>query len=181
MKKPALLIIAILLIPMPSSAQVTAAEEAYRKAESLFHQFVELMITDAKPRVIRKQLEKKTKLLKELESAYQKVIEFKEPVFVVAAMYKLGCAHENFADMLIKTPIPAGLTPEQADIYVQMLLEKSMPFREKAFQLFKATVKKAKELGTFTDHARLAEEKLSGLEKNLKPQKNLKPEKPSSN
>ena len=175
MKKYTLLILAILLMPTPSLAQVTAAEEAYRKAESLYHQYMELMITDAKPKTLLKQLKKKSELLKQLENAYQKVIEYKEPVFVVSSMYKLGCAYDNYADMLIKTPIPAGLTPEQAEIYVQALIEKSVPFRQKAYQLYKATVKKAKESGVFTDHAHMAEEIL--LESKQKPEPGKKPSK----
>lgn len=172
MKKSAgLFFIVVLLFPVLSMAQVIAAEEAYRKAESRFHVYMETEITPAKPRLLVKQLQKKTKLLLELEKAYQKVIELKEPVFVVAALYKMGCAYENFADMFIKMSVPAGLTPEQAEIYVQVLLEKSMPFREKSVQLFTATVNKAKELGAFTDHARRAEARLLEFKKKPKPEK----------
>ena len=175
MKKSLLIMLVILVAPAAGSAQVTAAEEAYRQAESKYHIYMEMQFTSAKPRDLAKQLQKKSKLLLELEKAYRKVIDFKEPVFTVSALYKMACANKNMADVLTKIPVPAGLTPEQAEIYVQALMDKAVPFEQKALQLFKATVKKAKELGVFTDHAHLAEETLREFEK--KPEPGKKPTK----
>lgn len=171
MKPTMLLMLAIILTPALSVAQVTAAEEAYRKAESRFHVYMETEITSAKPRLLVKQLQKKTKLLLELEKAYQKVIEFKEPVFMVSSAYKLGLAYENMAVVLRKIPVPQKLTPEQQEIYRTELDAKALPFLEKAKNHFQAAVKKAKELGAFTDHARRAEARLLELEKKLEPEK----------
>ena len=171
MKPTVLLMLAILLTPTLSVAQVTAAEEAYRKAESKFHVYMETKITSAKPRLLVKQLQKKTKLLLELEKAYQEVIKLKEPVFLVSSAYKLGLAYENMAVVLRKIPVPEKLTPEQQEIYQQALEAKALPFLEKAKNHFQAAVKKAKELGAITDHARRAEDKLIGLENKLKPDK----------
>ena len=64
MKKSAPFLVAlILLFPALSSAQVIASEEAYRKAESRFHVYMETEITSAQPRELMKQLKKKMKLL----------------------------------------------------------------------------------------------------------------------
>jgi hypothetical protein len=167
MKK--LLLLAIVLTPALCRAQVTAAEEAYRRAESKFHIYMETEITATQPRMLLKQLKKKTGMLLELEKAYQKVIKHKEPVFMVSSAYKLGLAYENMAAVLKKVPAPAKLTPEQQQIYKQELDAKALPFEEKALVSFRAAVRKAKELGAYTDHARLAEERLRELDKKEKP------------
>jgi hypothetical protein len=174
MKKSLPLMLVILLSPAISQAQVAAAEEAYRKAESKFHIYMETEITSAEPRVLVKQLQKKARLLLELDKAYQEVIKFKEPIFVVSAAYKLGLVYENMAATLRKIPTPAKLTPEQQKIYKQELDAKARPFEEKALASFQAAVKKAKELGAFTDHARQAEDKAMGLENKLRPKQPLK-------
>jgi len=167
MKK--LMLLAIVLAPALGRAQVTAAEEAYRQAESRFHIYMEAEITATQPRELLKQLKRKTEMLQELEKAYQKVIKFKEPVFMVSSAYKLGLAYENMAAVLKKIPAPAKLTPEQQQIYKQELDAKALPFEEKAMVSFRAAVKKAKEVGAYTDHARLAEERLRELDKKEKP------------
>jgi hypothetical protein len=164
-----LLLLMIVLTPALCRAQVTAAEEAYRKAESKFHIYMETEITSAQPRVLMKQLKKKSQLLLELEKAYQELIKFKEPVFMVSSAYKLGLAYENMAAVLKKIPVPANLTPEQQQIFKQELEAKALPFEEKALISYRAAVKKAKELGALTDHARLAGERLRELDKKEKP------------
>ena len=172
MKKSAgLSLVVVLFFPALASAQVIAAEEAYRKAESRFHVYMETEITSAQPRELMKQLKKKMKLLLELDGAYREVVKLKEPVFVVSACYKLGLAYENMAAVLRRVPVPEMLTPEQKEIYRTELDAKALPFEEKAKNSFQAAVKKAKELGAFTDHARRAEDKLIGLENKLKPEK----------
>jgi hypothetical protein len=113
-------------------------------------------------------------LLLELDKAYQEVIKFKEPIFVVSAAYKLGLVYENMAATLRKIPPPAKLTPEQQQIYKKELDAKALPFEEKALNSFQAAVKKAKELGAYTDHARQAEDKAMGLENKLRPKQPLK-------
>jgi hypothetical protein len=148
-----------------SMAQVTASEEAYRKAESKFHIYMETEITSAQPRELMKQLEGKSRLLLDLEKAYREVVKLKEPVFMVSSAYKLGLAYENMAAVLRKIPVPKGLTPEQVEIYRRELDAKALPFEEKARNSYQAAVKKAQELGAFTDHARLAEEKLAEMNK----------------
>jgi hypothetical protein len=168
------ILIVILMTPVIAGAQVTAAEEAYRQAESKFHIYMETEITSAAPRVLVKQLQKKSRLLLELDKAYQEVAKFKEPIFVVSAAYKLGLVYENMAATLRKIPTPAKLTPEQQEIYKKELEAKALPFEEKALNSFQAAVKKAKELGAYTDHARQAEDKAAGLENKLRPKQPLK-------
>ena len=164
-----LLLLFILLMPALGSAQVTVAEEAYRKAESKFHIYMETEITATQPRMLLKQLKRKTEMLLELEKAYQEVIKHKEPVFMVSSAYKLGLAYENMAVVLRKIPAPAKLTPEQQEIFKTELDAKALPFEEKALASFQAAVKKAKELGAITDHARQSEDKAAGLENKLRP------------
>lgn len=174
MKKSLLIMLVVMLTPAAVLAQVTAAEEAYRKAESKFHIYMETEITSAEPRVLVKQLQKKSRLLVELDKAYQEVIKFKEPIYVVSAAYKLGLVYENMAATLRKIPAPQKLTPEQQDIYKKELEAKILPMEEKALASFQAAVKKAKELGAYTDHARQAEDKAAGLENKLRPKQPLK-------
>lgn len=60
MKKSAPFSIAVfLLFPALAFAQVTASEEAYRKAESKFHVYMETEITSAQPRELMKQFKNK--------------------------------------------------------------------------------------------------------------------------
>jgi hypothetical protein len=89
-------------------------------------------------------------------------------VFMVSSAYKLGLAYENMAGVLRKIPAPEKLTPEQKEIFRSELDAKALPFEEKARNSYQAAVKKAKELGAYTDHARQAEDKLIGLENKLK-------------
>jgi outer membrane biosynthesis protein TonB len=56
--------------------------------------------------------------------------------------------------------LPKGLTPEQKDIYVNMLRDKGQPFEDKAVAHFKAAVDKGSELGFYSKFTQRALKKL---------------------
>ncbi len=167
MREKLLPVLMLLLLPAPGRAQVTAAEEAYREAESHFHIYMETGITAAQPRKMQKQLKDKTRMLQELEQAYLEIIKLEEPVFAIASYYKLGLANENLAEALKRMPVPGKLTPEQVKIYRAELENMAESFEQKALEYFRTAVRKAKKLGVSTDHARLAKERQKELAKEL--------------
>jgi len=109
---------------------------------------------------LEKQLGDKTKLFKRVERVYTDIAKLKQPEWAIASLYKLGRAYEDFAQTLYKAPLPPKLTPEQRQIYMDLLRMKGQPFEDKAVAHFKAAVDKGSELGFYSKFTQRALKKL---------------------
>jgi TolA-binding protein len=142
------------------AAEATAHAQ-FILGESTYKEYIKYKFKSIKSeKVIKRQLGEKTKRFKKVERLYQDVAKLKQPEWAIASLYKLGRAYEDFAQTFYKAPLPKGLTPEQKDIYVNMLRDKGQPFEDKAVAHFKAAVDKGSELGFYSKFTQRALKKL---------------------
>jgi cellulose synthase operon protein C len=137
-----------------------AAHAEFILGESLYKDYIKFRFTKVKPKQLKRQLNEKTRRLTKVVRLYTDIAKLKQPEWAIASLYKLGRAYENFAETFYKAPLPKGLTPEQKDMYTQVLREKGQPWEDKAVAHFQAAVKKGSELGFYSQFTRLALAKL---------------------
>jgi len=138
-----------------------AAHAEFILGESTYKEYIKYKFKSIKnEKVIKRQLGEKTKRFKRVERIYTDIAKLKQPEWAIASLYKLGRAYEDFAQTFYKAPLPKGLTPEQKDIYVNMLRDKGQPFEDKAVAHFKAAVDKGSQLGFYSKFTQRALKKL---------------------
>jgi TolA-binding protein len=142
-------------------AAEAAAHAEFILGESTYKDYIKYKFKSIKTeKIIKQQLGEKTKRFKKVERIYTDIAKLKQPEWAIASLYKLGRAYEDFAQTFYKAPLPKGLTPEQKDIYVNMLRDKGQPFEDKAVAHFKAAVDKGSELGFYSKFTQRALKKL---------------------
>jgi hypothetical protein len=75
-------------------------------------------------------VEKKTKLLQQLETGYQKLVQYKAPEWALSACCRWAEVNKEFARFLIESPLP-DLNAEQTEQYKGLLNEKAKPYLNK--------------------------------------------------
>jgi len=131
-------------------AAEAAAHAEFILAEKQYKDYIRFRFTTSKAKKLKRQLAEKTRRLNKIVKIYTNIAKLKQPEWAIASLYKLGRAYENFAGTFYKAPLPKGLTPEQRDVYMQMLREKGQPFEDKAVAHFEMAVRKGSELGFYS-------------------------------
>lgn len=108
-----------------------------------------------------KALNRKAKLLKELQAAYTAVVEAGDPEYAVAALYRIGESYASFADMLYNAPVPPQLSAEEADIYKVELEGQAAPVEDKALEAFRKAEARAQKNGRETEWTALVRRSLN--------------------
>jgi len=136
-----------------------AAEARYLQGELLFKDYQRISL-DVKPKALPATLEKKTKLLGEAEKVYIDVVDFADPGWVTAALYRIGKLYEGYADEL-RNFEPKGLSEEEAMIYQEEVQKVIVMIEEKALDRYETGYKKALELKVYNDYTKLLRESLA--------------------
>lgn len=145
-------------------------KDAYEKAEDLFHQYLTIKIKPPEYGLeLELYLDWKTRAYKWVEIAYENIIRNCDPKRVVDSHFRLECALENFADFFTEAPVSKNFTPEQRDIFRDMLDEKATSYLEKAKARFEAAIKLAEEKKVKSMHVRVSREKLERINRRIKP------------
>jgi hypothetical protein len=85
------------------------------------------------------------------------------PEFTVAALYRLGEAHENFANALFQAPGPKGASQAELDKLKTELEKVAFPLRDEAYKFFETAYKRSREVETFTTWTRRTYQKMVDL------------------
>jgi tetratricopeptide (TPR) repeat protein len=139
-----------------------AAEAAYYQGDLVFRQFEAVRI-DVKPKELTKALKKKLDLLAKSQKAYEGVIDYDDPRWDTAALYKTGQIYDSFADALINTPTPAGLTEADQQAYHDAMDMVVVETQEKAVTLFSGAYEKAIKLQVYDTYTAKIREALGRL------------------
>ena len=83
--------------------------------------------------------------------------------FTVASTYRMGEAHENFANTLLRVPVPKGISQGDIDKLKTELERVAFPLRDEAYKFFEMAHKRSGEVQTFTVWTRRSYQKLSDL------------------
>ncbi len=107
------------------------AEIAYRQVQGQSGRYFQLRL---KQKIDNKVVERKAKMLADLEKGYQEVLEHKSPTWALKACFRANELYSEFADFLLASPVPADLTSAQQTQYRELIRQKSQAYRDKAAQ-----------------------------------------------
>ena len=146
-----------------AAEQGWAAEARYYQGELIFRRFERIKL-DVKPRMLRRTLDSKTKLLAEAQDVYLDVVDFGDPQWATAALYRMGRIYEEFAESLRGASTPPGLSEQEAELYRQELEVYVVEIEDQAIQLYTAGYRKALELGVYNQYTSQIREALGKLD-----------------
>jgi tetratricopeptide (TPR) repeat protein len=146
-----------------------AAEMEFVLLEPSFAEYATIaMAADTKKG--KKALQAKSKGVAELERQYVGILNLKQGVWGIAALYRIGSLYADFADKLKTAPCPKKLNEDQCMIYQFSLEDKAYPLIDKAVDAFTKAREKSYELGLYTDYTVKSLEALSTLRPEEYPQ-----------
>ncbi|MEJ2039928.1 MAG: hypothetical protein P8X55_13500 [Desulfosarcinaceae bacterium] len=87
---------------------------------------------------------RKNKLLQQLEGGYQKVMAAKSPQWALKACFRANELNREFAEFLIQSPLPEGLSAAQRQQYKQLIQQKAQAYQDKADQYVKTCIELAR-------------------------------------
>lgn len=142
-------------------AKYYAANAAFAKGEYIYEDFTKVVL-DAKTmkniKLLKKTLVDKGTLLKEAEVAFQGVLDYKEPQWNAAALFRNGLLYYEFRDMLLEAPLPEDLPYEIEDQYRATLEDTAKPIEEKALTAFGIALDLAHKQKVYNDWSRKSAE-----------------------
>jgi TolA-binding protein len=147
--------------PAAFEARAAVAGTLFKLAEAGFGDFQAKKITNGAK--IEKEIGDKQDMLVKLAGRYEEVMSIGSPEFTVAALYRLGEAHENFANALFQAPGPKGASQAELDKLKTELEKVAFPLRDEAYKFFETAYKRSREVETFTTWTRRTYQKMVDL------------------
>lgn len=101
------------------------------------------------PQKQKEAVDKKISLMTKLNAELVEVIKYDTPDEIIQSLTAIGEANHHMSDAIIKSPLPSGLTSEEAIQYRQGLEKIANPFSNKATESYKLAVDRAWELSVY--------------------------------
>ncbi|MBU0553406.1 hypothetical protein KKB55_18695 [Myxococcota bacterium] len=98
-----------------------------------------------------------------LKQIYQEVIALGDPASTVEAMVGVADLYDTFAQALLNTEPPQGLSAEARDVYANALEQQVGPLRERALRAYQAALQLCLSKAVRSDLRPLIEAKISAL------------------
>lgn len=121
--------------------------------------------------LLQKRLTAKLKAFQEAREIYFSVFKFSRPDWTLAALYRIGYVAQSLAEEIRNSPVPAGLSYEQEDIYKGGLEEKASAIDNGAIEAYEKCLSTALQASWFNEYSTKSEIALAGLQ----PKKYRKP------
>jgi TolA-binding protein len=153
------------------AAKEWAAEARYYQGELEFKKYQKISL-DVKPRKLKKQLDKKSKLLEAAMNVYLDVVEFGDPQWATAGLYRIGNIFELFATAMQEAPAPPELNEGEKQVYRDELDNYVINIEERAIELYTAGYQKALDLDVYNRYTRLLREALGRMAASQFPKEN---------
>ncbi len=118
-----------------------AANAQFLVGEILYEEYRQIPITPPLKPALKRKRAKFERVIK----AYTKAVQYKVADWAIAASYKVGLSFEEFANALLDSPRPNGLSSEALVEYNQKLWQSVLPFKKKALSAYQANVQRAAE------------------------------------
>jgi TolA-binding protein len=109
----------------------------------------------------KRLLKKKIEGQKALTPKYEKVYEYRNLEWTLAATFRIGKMHQDFANALYEVPIPFKEGSEQYDIYRTQLEDIAIPLEDEAIKRYEGTIAKAREEKIVNEWTKKALEQLN--------------------
>jgi tetratricopeptide (TPR) repeat protein len=116
------------------------AEVAYNNVYANSGRYYKLHLKNV---IDNKVVAEKAKQLQTLEQGYQRVLTYKSPAWALKACFRANEINAEFADFLMKSPLPKDLTAEQKAQYRNLIQQKAQAYSDKSRQYLKTCVELA--------------------------------------
>ncbi len=116
-----------------------------------------------RPRSLGRTLKAKMKLLDQASVVYLDVVDYREPQWATAALYRIGAVMEEFARSLREAPTPNGLSAAEQKLYREQLDNEVINIEEKAIELYTVGYQKALALKVYGEYTRKLREALGRM------------------
>lgn len=136
-----------------TQAAMHAAKALFLQIDQRFLEYVKIRLTGTSQRRMAVDLAQKKKLLDELELSFAEVFAFKSLDWTIAAYYRLGDLHREFAKTLYAAPEPQGLSDEELEEYVTQIEDLGLSYENVAIERFEKTVQESRRLKVTNDWA----------------------------
>jgi cellulose synthase operon protein C len=143
----------------PSKAARYAAKSELILVRPIYDDFEKIKFTS--PNLLRKQIDMKARLLKQLQDRYLNIVKiYGDAETGIESLFQIGLIYQKFGESLFHAPIPPKLSPEALDLYQQELEKQAKPIEEKSINAYEECLKKAFELNVYNSYTTMAYEKL---------------------
>ncbi|MBN2493410.1 MAG: tetratricopeptide repeat protein [Deltaproteobacteria bacterium] len=149
-------------------ARTAVAHARFLQIEKEYKEYIDLKLV-LPPRTLRRNLFKKIDTRPKLEKKYEEVVSYKDPDWSVAALVRIGELSMDLATAMLEAPVPAGLTPEQQDIYVEELQKQALPLEEKSSGFLNKAIQVSNSKGIYNRWTLHAQDLLRKYQPNLYP------------
>jgi hypothetical protein len=109
-----------------------------------------MVIAGKQPAALRTALAARTQAMKAASDTLRDVLILGNPVWSIAAAWRLGALYETFVDALHAAPPPSGLSPDDVSTYLEQLDAVSAPLHDRAVEAYRIAYQKGLELALFT-------------------------------
>jgi len=129
-----------------TQAAMIAAKAKFMIIDQTFLEYESIRLSGTSSRKMSVDLAKKKKLLDSLELTFAEVFSFKSLDWTIAAYYRLGDIHREFAKTLYAAPEPTNLTDDELEEYVTMIEDLGLGYENVAIERFEKTVQESRRL-----------------------------------
>jgi tetratricopeptide (TPR) repeat protein len=146
-----------------AEARLAVAHARFLQVEKDYLEYMGLKLV-LPPRVLKRNLFKKIELRPKLEMKYEEIVSYADPDWSIASLVRVGQISQDLADAMLEAPVPMGLTPEQADIYVEELQKQALPLEEKAIAFYRKAIEVSSAKGLYNEWSLKAQDLLRKYE-----------------
>jgi tetratricopeptide (TPR) repeat protein len=134
----------------PIETDYFVAQAQYLLGEVLRVEFERIRFT-ADEAEMRRDLERKSRLLLDAQAEYILAIRTTNPHWAAASGYRIGEIFRNFYDHIMAAPVPASLDAEQREIYFEELRNQIRPLVQKAIRVWERTILMSERTGVHNE------------------------------
>jgi cellulose synthase operon protein C len=141
-------------LEQPARAAVAIAQ--FRSVEPDFAHYLRLSLSwgrPASPDKFKASIKDKSQSLQVVEKKYVQTVSFGAADPAICALHRIGLLYDNFAEKLVKAPMPPGIDEETEMALREEFANQAFPLREKAAEAFSTAVGKSRELDVYNDCA----------------------------
>lgn len=147
--------------PAATQARQELAACLFDQVEAGFNQFMAARVQGS--RGSDSQIQAKQGILERVAAGYESVIALGSPEHTVAALFRLGEMHEDFAEKLFNVQPGSELSQEKALSFRSRMDKLAFPLREESAKFFEVAQKRANEVETFSQWTGRVESKMAEL------------------
>ena len=135
----------------------------YIVKKSYYDKFAGLKIP-VSPKQQKGAIERKLKLLKDLETALKPIIRYDDGEQIIAALSLIGLANQEMAQALYEAPIPKGLGKKGSLQYKEGIKTAIEPYIQKSLEHYRLAVEKSVKIKGYSEWVSQAYKGLAGIQ-----------------